>query len=117
MSDENHNVEVKEEKCNCFCHSKGFRKFLVIALGSFVGVFCALSLFAALHKPPMMVPPCPCGCQQMVRPFYGPQFDRGDFKKFHKHHMRHMDKAGIPDRPMPRRGMEGPGPVQPPVQR
>ena len=81
MSDENHNVEVKEEKCNCFCHSKGFRKFLVIALGSFVGVFCALSLFAALHKPPMMVPPCPCGCQQMVRPFYGPQFDRGDFRR------------------------------------
>ena len=116
MSDENHNVEVKEEKCNCFCHSKGFRKFLVVALGSFVGVFCALSLFAALHKPPMMMP-CPCGCQFMMRPGFAQHFDRGDFRKFHKHHMKHMDKFGRPDSPMPPRGMEGPGPVQPPVQR
>ncbi len=42
---------------DCICKSKGFRKFLVVALGSFVGVFCALCLFCALHKPPMMMGP------------------------------------------------------------
>ena len=54
MTDENKIVEVKNE---CFCKSKWFRKFLAISLGTFVGVFSALSLFAVLHKPPM--PPCP----------------------------------------------------------
>lgn len=63
MTDENKIVEVKQE---CFCQSKGFRKFLTIALGSFVGVFCALSLFAALHKPPM--PHCPFAYGKMMRP-------------------------------------------------
>ena len=63
MTDENKNVEVKHE---CFCKSKWFRKFMVTTLGSFVGVFCALSLFAALHKPPM--PPCPFGPKMMMRP-------------------------------------------------
>ena len=56
MSDEN--KTVTEHKC--LCQHEGFRKFIIIALGSFTGVFCALSLFAALHKPPMMVP-VPCG--------------------------------------------------------
>ena len=54
MTEEMEKTTLKEE---CFCKSKGFRKFLVVAGGSFVGVFCALSLFAALHKPPM--PPMP----------------------------------------------------------
>ena len=63
MTDENKTIEVKNE---CFCQSKGFRKFLTIALGTFVGVFCALSLFAALHKPKM--PPCPFGYGRMMRP-------------------------------------------------
>lgn len=63
MTDENKIVEVKHE---CFCQSKDFRKFLVTALGTFVGVFCALSLFAALHKPPM--PPCPFHHGRMMRP-------------------------------------------------
>ena len=101
MSNENYNVEVKEEKCNCFCHSKGFRKFLVVATGSFVGVFLALSLFAALHKPPMPVP-CPCGCHggyhaMMKHP---PRFDRDLGAKkgdFHKEMMKKQfeDKAPI----------------------
>ena len=67
MTNENR-IEVEEK--TCFCQSKGFRKFLTIALGTFVGVFCALSLFAALHKPPVMKPmpfggPMmrPCHCQ------------------------------------------------------
>ena len=84
MSDE---IKVTEEKkeCKCFCCSEGFRKFLIVAIGSFVGVYCALSLFAAIHRPP--VPPCPFGpqfgripCQAIVMP---PRFDRGrgDFHK------------------------------------
>lgn len=43
---------VKEDKC--FCQSPFFKKFSAIALGTFVGGFCALSLFSALNKPPMM---------------------------------------------------------------
>ena len=68
------NVE-KKEKCNCICCSEGFRDFLKIAAGSFAGVFLALTLFAALHKPPMM------RCCPFVRPMTPPpmhyQFDRG----------------------------------------
>lgn len=81
MSNENYTVEVREDKC--FCKSKGFKKFLINALGSFVGVFLALSLFAALHKPPMPMPmPCPCGCQGgyhhvMMRHHHNHHFDRG----------------------------------------
>ena len=81
--------EIKETKeCKCFCHSEGFRKFLTVALGTFVGVFCALSLFAALHKPPMMAPygmmprpmmGCPC---HMHHHHFGPaKFQKCDFKK------------------------------------
>lgn len=81
MTDENKIIEVKKE---CFCQSKGFRKFLTVALGSFVGVFCALSLFSALHKPPM--PPCPFAYGKMMRPamhshhYYGHhRMPRGEF--------------------------------------
>ena len=104
MTEEN-KVEVTEVKNDCFCKSKGFRKFLIVALGSFVGVFCALSLFAALHRPPMMQPcqyarefvprhavQCPCRYHQ-------PDFDRqkdfrGDF---------HQDKKIGKNRPAPER--------------
>ena len=65
MTEEIKNVDVKEEKCNCICQSKGFRKFLIVAGGTFVGVFCALSLFAALHKPPMMMHPAHFGGHMM----------------------------------------------------
>lgn len=96
MSNENYNVEVKEEKC--FCHSKGFRKFLVVALGSFVGVFLALCLFAALHKPPMPMP-CPCGCAMMRPAVY---------------HMHHFDKGGRGDfyRKMMKEGCDRKTPVR-----
>ena len=86
MSDEIKETEVKE--CNCFCHSKGFRKFLTIALGTFVGVFCALSLFAALHKPPMPMPyPCARPCPIQMRGHFdrGPGFERGNFHKIKMH--------------------------------
>ena len=59
MSDENKNLEVQEikEEKKCFCKSEEFKKFLIVTFGSFVGVFLALSLFAALHKPPMPIVP------------------------------------------------------------
>jgi len=90
MSEENLvNVEVKENKC--FYQSQGFRNFLIVALGNFVGVYFALSLFCAIHKPPMMqmgggFPPAPymmkhhgdfdCPCHKK---------HKGDMKKI-KHH-------------------------------
>lgn len=89
MTEEN-KIEIKEEK-TCFCQSKWFKKFLVKALAVFVGTFCALSLFAALHKPPM--PPCPFAKGPMMRPamhchhhHYGHyRGHRGDFqRKFDK---------------------------------
>lgn len=96
MTDEN--KIVVEEKHECLCQKKWFRKFLVIASGTFVGAFLALSLFAALNKPPMPMPcPAPCPCHhQMVRPDFAPQhFDRGHRGDFHKK----FDKRA--DRPMP----------------
>ena len=47
MTEEVKNEEIKQE---CFCKKRA-KDVLVIALGSFVGVYCALSLFCALHKP------------------------------------------------------------------
>ena len=80
MTEENR-IEVKEENCKCFCKSEWFRKFLVKTLAVFVGTFSALSLFAALHKPPM--PPCPYGHRAMMRPpvHCHHHFKRHDFKK------------------------------------
>ena len=85
MSDEVKVTETIEKKeCKCFCKSKEFKKFLVVALGTFVGAYCALSLFAALHRPPMMPPQgfhhrngCPC-------------------KMIKQHH--HFDKMQIPSK-------------------
>lgn len=104
MTDEN---KIVEERHECLCQNKYFKKFVVISAGTFVGAFLALSLFAALNKPPMPpVPqmPMPCPCQQMMRPDFGPQhFDKGyqgDFhKKFDKKY--HGDKKLPPknDRP------------------
>lgn len=51
MSDEI--KEVKEETCKCFCKSEGVKKVAIVALGTFIGVYAALSLFAATHKPPI----------------------------------------------------------------
>ena len=93
MTDEKKNKEEQKE-CKCLCQNKYFKKFIVVSAGTFVGAFLALSLFAALNKPPMPAPmPMPCPCQQMLRPDFGPQhFDRrprGDFhKKFDKEHAK-----------------------------
>lgn len=54
MSEE---TQVIQEEKHFHHHKNRFlKKFTVVALGTFVGGFCAISLFAALHKPPMMVP-------------------------------------------------------------
>lgn len=83
MSDE---IKTEEKECKCFCKSEAFKKFLTIALGTFVGVYCALSLFAALHRPPVMPP--------------GPMFFNGGMNgcpcQMHKHHSG-FDRAGKPD--------------------
>ena len=87
------NQENQKEKCNCICCSEGFRDFLKIALGSFVGVFLALTLFAALHKPPMMPhnfgPHMMCPCMHCHHGMYK-KFG-GDFHKF-KMERRGFDK-------------------------
>ena len=75
MTDEN-KIEVKEAK-TCFCQSEWFKKFLTKTLAVFVGTFCALSLFSALHRPKM--PPCP---YKMMRPAIGCQ-----------HHFHHFEKG------------------------
>ena len=66
---------IEEKKCTCLCQSEYFKKFSCIALGTFVGGFCAISLFAALNKPPMMMP-----------------MPMGGMHKYHHHHqMMHKD--------------------------
>ena len=99
MTEENKIIEVKNE---CFCQSKWFRKFLVTATGTFVGVFCALSLFAALHKPP--VPPCPFGYGKMMRPpvhcyHHMKRHGHGEFKKFEKRDFKKIERRDFGEKP------------------
>ena len=90
MSDEEKIVEKKDDECKCFCKSEGFRNFLTIALGTFVGVYAALSLFTAIHKPPIMPP---CGHRFMYggpAPIAAPcPFRQSEHKSFHKPHREH----------------------------
>ncbi len=51
MSEETKN-EIKQE---CFCKSELFQRTLAVTIGSFIGVFCAMNLFFALNKPPVMM--------------------------------------------------------------
>lgn len=95
MTDEN-KIELKEENCKCFCQSEWFKKFLTKALAVFVGVYCALSLFAALHKPPM--PPCPYGFGAKMKPCHCKMHH---FHKFHKHNgefHKKFEKGGFEKR-------------------
>ena len=84
------NEEIKSAECNqeCFC-KKRFKDALVIAIGSFVGVYCALSLFAALHKPsyPMMNPN-----RAMYHQYGG----------FHHHHQFGMPHKAFPKHELPK---------------
>ena len=100
MTEENKIVEEK----TCLCQSKGFKKFLIVAGGSFVGVFLALSLFAALHKPPM--PPMPMNSYafgpgpRMVRPCasHHQHFEKGHRGDFHKKIMKDRMGKQLPPR-------------------
>lgn len=81
MSEENKTVEKQ-----CFCQSEFFKRFSSVALGTFVGGFCALSLFVTLNRPPMMMPMGPMGG------FYHPHHHmmmHGDFG--HRHHKFNHD--------------------------
>ena len=60
--EEKEKCETKDH-CKCFVHCECFQKFLIVTFGSFIGVFFALTLFAASHKPPM-----PCPFKQMQPP-------------------------------------------------
>ncbi len=80
MSDEIKKVEEKQ----CFCKSEFFRNFLTVALGTFVGGFCAISLHCALNKPPVIMPINPMMGQHMM---YHHHHQHGDFhKKMMKQH-------------------------------
>ena len=100
MTEENKITE--EKQTTCLCQSKGFKKFLIVTGGTFVGVFLALSLFAALHKPPM--PPMPMNPYafgpgpQMVRPCHCHHHcDRGYRGDFHKKMMKdRLDRKAPP---------------------
>ena len=82
----------EEKETKCICQNETVRKVFVIALGTFIGVYAALSLFAATHRPPMMRP-CPMGFGAPA-PMAAPcpfqrhhHFDKkfaGDKKEFHK---------------------------------
>lgn len=75
--------ETQKEECKCFCKSEGFRNFVVVATGTFVGVFCAISLFAALHKPPKFIPVQPRMMQPpVVHQMYG--HPMSEMSKYHR---------------------------------
>ena len=76
MTNENNNIQTVEVKKVNFWETDCFKKFLTTTLATFVGVFCALSLFAALHKPPMKPHHfCP---HHMKRPAMHCHFDKYD---------------------------------------
>ena len=80
MTNENNEIKVIQEE-KCFCKSKFFKSFASVALGTFVGGFCAISLFAALNKPPMM-------------PFHHPMmsgFHHPHHHMMQTHHKHHKD--------------------------
>lgn len=49
---ENETLNKTDDK-KCFCKNGFVKKTAVIALGSFIGVYAALGLFALTHKPPV----------------------------------------------------------------
>ena len=101
MTNENQSVENNEVRNVCFCQSEGVKRFLITALGSFVGVFCAICLFAALNKPPM--PPCPYA-PMMRAPIHCPchlgKQERGKFQhKFEQRNFKRVEKRDFREQP------------------
>ena len=100
MTEEKTTEITKETECKCFCKSEGFRNFLITALGTFAGVYMALSLFTAIHKPPMpcrhFMPPM-MHMQGQFRPhkhFNG--IDKKFYKEF-KGEMKEGKKVNAPE--------------------
>ena len=89
--------EIKEEQtmckpeCRCFIHCECVQKFFIVALGSFVGVFFALALFAALHRPPC-AGPCPVGPKMKAPIEHQQRFDHRQFRGEHRPPMPPMEK-------------------------
>lgn len=79
--------QENEKNTECFCKKESFRKFLIVALGTFVGAFCALSLFSALNKPPM--PPMPPMPPAAYGHMHGHHCDCMKHKKMMKKFMKH----------------------------
>ncbi len=95
-------VEQKQaEKKECLCQNEFVRKVVAVALGTFFGVFFALSLFCALHRPPMMMynpmmmPSHHCHCMHRHHSFGYDKFIQKKFppKEFHiqKEQVEHQD--------------------------
>ena len=82
MSEELKENEQKNE-CKSFCKSEEFKKFLTVALGTFVGVYFALSLFTATHRPPM--PPCGFGPQGYMKGCPVKMIHHQHFDKYRHH--------------------------------
>ena len=99
-------IKLETKECKCICQSQAFKNIVTIATGSFIGVFCALSLFAALHKPPMPVP-CPFKGMPMepviLQPHHYERYaghfhPQKDFHQKFKHH-KHIEKTPLKTQP------------------
>ncbi len=81
MSDETKVLNEVKDECACKCEfCKCIKKILAIAIGTFVGFYCALSLFFALHRPPMP----PCGGFHRPPQGFEQNFEHKKMKKFDK---------------------------------
>lgn len=105
MSEENTKIEITKES-GCAIQCECFKKFLIVAAGTFVGVYLALSLHGFVNKPVM--PNCPFQPPVIKQEFqipYGYQFDnhRPDhFQHKFRHHSpkrhHHFQQAQTPDK-------------------
>jgi len=75
-------IKTEENTKTCEC-KKRLKDVFVIALGSFVGVYCALSLFGALHRPNFNHHrPMPHGMQHRMMPHEATKFDKQNPNNF-----------------------------------
>ncbi len=81
MTEEQNQEKREQQYCKCICHNEFFQRTVAVAIGSFVGVFCAISLFTALHKPPM-----PCPIRPMHPQMRPPIEHRGHFDRYRGPH-------------------------------
>ena len=113
MTNEDKNVEEIKVENKCFCKSDEFKKFIVVATGSFVGVFFSLCLFSALHRPPIphMMPLRLAPVHQQINHFdrapIPPHLQGGPrYQEFDKPHRPHKHFAPKDDRRIEHNGPE-----------